>query len=31
MAILTEYSPNHEYGTRTLRGVAKRLTRRLRD
>ena len=31
MAILTEYSPNHGYGTRTLRGVAKRLTRRLRD
>jgi len=31
LAILTEHSPSHEYGSRTLRGVAKRLTRRLRD
>lgn len=31
LAILTEHSPSHEYGTDTLRGVAKRLTRRLRE
>lgn len=31
LAILTEHSPGHQYGTNTLRGVAKRLTRRLRD
>ena len=30
LAILTEHSPSHSYGKRTLRGVAKRLTRDLR-
>ncbi len=30
IAILTEHSPSHDYGSSTLHGVAKRLTRRLR-
>jgi len=29
LAILTEYNPNHTYGTRTVRGVARRLLRGL--
>lgn len=30
VAIMTEYSPSHAYGKRTLRGVARRLLRNLR-
>jgi hypothetical protein len=31
LAILTEFNPSHEYGKRTLRGVAERLLRGLAD
>jgi beta-lactamase class A len=27
VAVMTEYNPSHEYGTRTIRGVATRLLR----
>ena len=27
LAVMTEFSPDHDYGTRTLRGIAKRLLR----